>query len=403
MNRQDKAHRMTWRMFPWLLSVCVLLLCPFSAQSGSMLHKGDWKGPTLTDVRHAALPDHTRVVLDLTSSVQFETHALEADANRSLPPRIYVDLLGTRLVTEKRLIKTSGGHLHRVRLGQYKPDVVRVVLDLKGLGEYQAFILPDPYRLVLDVRSNGSGPRGSGLVRKRAKPQPVAPRIRKIVLDPGHGGKDPGAIGPRGVKEKDIVLVLAKKLAHRLRRDMGVHVVLTRSADIFIPLEDRTAMANAENADLFISLHVNASENKRAGGLETYYLDNTTDEAAIRLAARENSTSRRNVTDLQFILSDLVQNSKLADSITLANYLQSSLVSRTRRRYHGVKDLGVKKGLFYVLVGARMPSVLVELFFVTNKLEARNLTRRRFQGSIVEGIYQGIRKYQQSLKVVKNL
>jgi len=162
-------------------------------------------------------------------------------------------------------------------------------------------------------------------------------------------------------------------------------------------------LANAQQADLFISLHSNASRNHRAGGLETYYLDNTTDEAAIRLAARENSTSRRNITDLQFILSDLVQNSKLADSVTLANHLQTSLVRRSRQKYRGAKDLGVKKGLFYVLVGARMPAVLAELFFVTNRFEGRSLKSLTFQSAIVDGLYEGIGKYNRELLVVNNL
>jgi N-acetylmuramoyl-L-alanine amidase len=277
------------------------------------------------------------------------------------------------------------------------------VLDMKRAGQHKVFLLRDPHRLVVDVYRMGEAV-ASPAQKAASKTSPSTPRrIRKIVLDPGHGGKDPGALGPDGIREKDIVLSIAKKLARRLRRDMGVEVVLTRSRDVFIPLEDRTALANAEQADLFISLHSNASRNHRSGGLETYYLDNTTDEAAIRLAARENSTSRRNITDLQFILSDLVQNSKLADSVSLANHLQSSLVRSTRRRYREAKDLGVKKGLFYVLVGARMPAVLAELFFVTNRVEARSLKDRSFQNEIVNGLYEGIREYNRQLLFVKNL
>ncbi|MCZ6626584.1 MAG: N-acetylmuramoyl-L-alanine amidase, partial [Deltaproteobacteria bacterium] len=138
-------------------------------------------------------------------------------------------------------------------------------------------------------------------------------------------------------------------------------------------------------------------------GIETYYLDNTNDEAAIRLAARENGTSRRKISDLQFILSDLTQNSKLEDSITLAHHLHSSVVSRVRRSYGEVKDLGVKKALFHVLVGAKMPSVLAEIFFITNKREGRRLARRSYQDTIVEALYQGIKKYHKSTLVAKNL
>jgi N-acetylmuramoyl-L-alanine amidase len=227
--------------------------------------------------------------------------------------------------------------------------------------------------------------------------------IKKIVLDPGHGGKDPGAIGVDGVAEKDIVLKIAKKLAVKLKKDLGVQVVLTRTDDRFVSLEDRTAIANAEDADLFISLHMNASSNSEARGLETYYLDNTTDEASVRLAARENSTSRRNVSDLQFILSDMTQNMKLEDSVTLAHRLHDSLVGTMSPKLGDVKDLGVKRALFYVLVGARMPSVLLEMFFITNKSEGRAMRQEEYQDAVTDALYEGIQKYQESALAAKTL
>jgi N-acetylmuramoyl-L-alanine amidase len=184
---------------------------------------------------------------------------------------------------------------------------------------------------------------------------------------------------------------------------MGVQVVLTRNDDRYVALEDRTATANAEDADLFISLHMNASPKTDAKGVETYYLDNTTDEAAIRLAARENGTSRRNISDLQFILSDMTQNMKLEDSITLAHRLQGSMVGGMTKVMSDVKDLGVKKALFYVLVGARMPSVLVEMFFITNRGEGRAMSRENHQDAMVEALYEGIEKFGQSNLMVKTL
>jgi N-acetylmuramoyl-L-alanine amidase len=227
--------------------------------------------------------------------------------------------------------------------------------------------------------------------------------LRKIVLDPGHGGKDPGAVGPGGIAEKDIVLTIAKKLAAKLRKEKGVQVALTRTDDRFVALEDRTAIANAEDADLFISLHMNASPNTEARGIETYYLDNTSDEAAIRLAARENGTSRKNVSDLQFILSDMTQNMKLEDSITLAHRLQGALVGGMSTVMGDVKDLGVKKALFYVLVGARMPSVLVEMFFVTHRVEGRAMNQGKYQDAMVEALFEGIQKYDQSTMMARTL
>ena len=180
-------------------------------------------------------------------------------------------------------------------------------------------------------------------------------------------------------------------------------MVLTRRDDRFIPLEDRTAIANAEGADLFVSLHMNASPNGEARGLETYYLDNTNDEGSLRLAARENGTSRRNVSDLQFILSDMTQNMKLEDSITLAHHLQQSLVNGMSTRLADVKDLGVKKALFYVLVGARMPSVLVEMFFITNQAEGRAMSQESYQNAVVDALYDGILKYKESNVASKTL
>jgi N-acetylmuramoyl-L-alanine amidase len=368
------------------------------------------KRPLLTNIRHRSSNHYTRVVLDLSAEVKYETHILKEEPSKGLPSRIYVDLVGTRLaMDDARSIAVRDGLLRQVRVGQFSSDVVRVVLDMNSLSDYKTFVLPDPYRLVVDIQGQTNGEelvalvkRGGSYPQGEAKKAPKQ-RLRKIVLDPGHGGKDPGAIGVRGVAEKDVVLSIAKKLARKLEKDLGVEVVLTRRDDSYLHLEDRTAIANAENADLFISLHTNASPNSRARGLETYYLDNTDDEASIRLAARENGTSRRRISDLQFILSDLTQNSKQEDSITLAHHIHSSLASRVGRKYGAVRDLGVKKALFYVLVGAKMPSVLAEIFFITNKREGRQLSRSSYQNTVVEALYEGIKKYQENMLVAKNL
>jgi len=360
----------------------------------------------LTAIRNTSSRSYTRVTLELSSETRYETHRLKEDLAKGLPPRIYVDLLGTRLMMDStQPIVVQDGLLRQVRVSQFSPDVVRVVLDMSSLNGYNAFLLPDPYRLVIDIQGEAlaSLERKRELPRPRESKKPQNGALRKIVLDPGHGGKDSGAIGVGGVAEKDIVLSVAKRLAKKLKNEMGVDVVLTRRDDTFIPLEDRTAIANAEEADLFISLHTNASPNAGARGIETYYLDNTTDEAAIRLAARENATSRKGVTDLQFILSDLTQNSKLEDSISLAHRLQSALVSVVGQKHGEVRDLGVKKAQFFVLVGAKMPSVLVELFFVTNKDDARALQRSSYQEAIIEALYQGIKRYNEGTLVVKNL
>jgi N-acetylmuramoyl-L-alanine amidase len=294
-----------------------------------------------------------------------------------------------------------------------------VVLDLQNRTAHNAFMVADPYRLIIDVAgerhaagSDNSARRANQepatrkplqTTNKMGAPTAVSNGLRKVVLDPGHGGKDPGALGPGGIAEKEIVLSIAKKLAVKLKTEMGTEVVLTRKDDRFVPLEDRTLLANSQDADLFISLHVNASPNADARGIETYYLDNTTDEAAIRLAARENATSRKNISDLQFILSDMMQNMKLEDSITLAHRLQAALVSGMSKFMGDVKDLGVKKALFHVLVGARMPSVLVEMFFITNKNESRAMADPNYQDAMVDALFEGIQKYAQSNLMAKTL
>lgn len=363
----------------------------------------------LSQIRSASSEGATRVTLELSSEIRYEAHVLPEDAAKDLPPRIYLDLIGSRLGPgAKQAIPVQDGLVRQVRAAQFGPEVVRVVLDMAAVASYRTSLLSDPYRLILDIQRQGSAGAPLPLENKKgpivqANAKPAPPGLRKIVLDPGHGGKDPGAIGVDGIAEKDIVLAVAKKLALKLKKEMGVEVVLTRSDDTFVELKDRTAMANAEQADLFISLHVNASPNPDARGLETYYLDNTTDEAANRLAARENAVARSSVTDIQFILSDMIQNLKLEDSITLAHRLHASVVSQVGQRYGEVRDLGVKKALFYVLVGARMPSVLVEMFFVTHKSEARALAKEAYQDAIVDALLEGIRKYQESAQVVKNL
>ncbi len=345
----------------------------------------------LTGVRHLSGLNYTRVILDVTRPAKYTIHTLAASPAKGLPPRIYLDISGARLAVRPPRVDIGDRLVRRVRLNQFKPGVVRAVLDLKHPGSHDAVLMANPHRIVVDVerRAGGAGRRHLA--------------VRKIVLDPGHGGKDPGAVGAGGLREKDVVLRVARSLAPRLRKELGVDVVLTRNRDVFVPLKARTAMANRERADLFLSIHSNASLNRRAGGLETYYLDKTTDEATLKLAARENGTARRNLTDLQIVLSDLKLNVYLPDSISLASHLQSSLVKKTRSRYPRAKDLGVKKGLFYVLVGARMPAALAELFFVSNRREARELRRPEMRRAIVDGLARGIRTYADGLRKREDL
>ncbi|MCL2760962.1 MAG: N-acetylmuramoyl-L-alanine amidase, partial [Desulfuromonadales bacterium] len=223
-------------------------------------------------------------------------------------------------------------------------------------------------------------------------------KIRRIVIDPGHGGKDPGATGPSGIREKDVVLAIGKLVAKKLKEQLGVDVVMTRSTDVFIELQERTAIANQVGADLFVSIHANASLNPNASGIETYYLNLAKTKKVAELAAKENNTSLAKVSLLQAVLFDLMANYKLNDSAHLADFVQKALDKKVSGQYTGVKNLGVKQGPFYVLVGATMPSILVETAFVSNHQEEERLHDPEYQEQTAQGIVDGIKAYISSLK-----
>jgi N-acetylmuramoyl-L-alanine amidase len=224
--------------------------------------------------------------------------------------------------------------------------------------------------------------------------------LRRIVVDAGHGGKDPGAVGARGTLEKDITLVLAKKLASRLRKQLGCEVILTRSGDVFLPLEERTAIANKVGADLFISLHANANNNRKAYGVETYYLNFSKNDKAAAVAARENGTSIKQVSDLELILFDLMANSKINESSRLAAEIQKGLVGGLSKRYDNIRDLGVRQGPFYVLLGATMPSVLVEAAFISNSREEKRLKSKDYQDRVADSIARSVKNYAIAHKLI---
>ncbi|WP_319575539.1 N-acetylmuramoyl-L-alanine amidase [uncultured Desulfobacter sp.] len=218
--------------------------------------------------------------------------------------------------------------------------------------------------------------------------------VRKIVIDPGHGGKDPGAPGYiKGVWEKDIVLKLATTLAIKLRERLNCEVLLTRTTDRKLTLEERTAIANTQRADLFISMHCNAAKSKKLSGIETYILNLATDEQAIAVAARENATSEKNISDLAYILNDLMKHAKIEESTRLANDVHKAMVTGMKKKYGQIRDLGVKQAPFYVLLGARMPAILIEASFISNKTECKRLMTSSYRNDICNTIADGIEKY----------
>ncbi|MEJ2525357.1 MAG: N-acetylmuramoyl-L-alanine amidase [Desulfuromonadales bacterium] len=373
----------------------------------------------LSAIRFWSNPGYTRVVLDVTNEAHFSTHYLAADANRQNPARLYIDIEGVGLdAALQEITRVDDGLLQQIRTGRPRPNTVRVVFDLESLGDYKVFPLNDPWRIVIDIAGDQAPVLKRDEVQITALPKtdqdaiarvlnqtpeappllhlpktPVVPALRRIVIDAGHGGKDPGAVGPSGVLEKDVTLKLAKALASELTRVIGCEVILTRSDDVYLPLEERTAIANKVGADLFVSLHANANRSRKAYGIETYYLNFSKNDKAAAVAARENGTTLQQVSDLELILFDLMANAKINESSRLAAAIQKSLVEGISRKYSNVRNLGVRQGPFYVLLGATMPSVLVETAFISHPREEKRLTSSAYQKSAARAIASAIKEY----------
>ena len=363
----------------------------------------------VTDIRYWSNPAYTRVVINLSSDAVFKHRLLKEDPGLKKPRRLYVDISRAAISPSlKQPIPINDGLLRMARAGQYTRNTVRVVLDIESIEDYKIFAMAEPFRIVIDVmgkRGVRSHPPKAEEVR--SQPTPDKPtlahqlglKIKRIVIDAGHGGKDPGAIGKGGLQEKDVVLKIAKGLKETLVSELGAEVIMIREDDKFIPLEERTAIANTKEADIFISVHANASFNRRASGVETYYLNLTNDEAAIRVAARENAVSTKKMSDLQYILNDLMKTAKTNESSRLAAKVQGSLVASLKAKYNDVKGNGVKGAPFYVLVGTHMPSILVEVSFISNPKEEARLTDKEYIKEVVNGITIGIKGYAKEMEV----
>ncbi|MEJ2031605.1 MAG: N-acetylmuramoyl-L-alanine amidase [Deltaproteobacteria bacterium] len=357
--------------------------------------KGAHAGPVrLQPIRYWSNNDYTRVVIETDAPVTYEYSMLPRNDDK--PRRLYLDLRNCRLQPGMEAsVPIRDGLLKQVRTAQHAADTVRVVLDIESIADYKIFNLQEPFRVVIDAtgqkrpRPNmaGTGPRVPSL------PQQLGLGIQKIVIDPGHGGKDPGAIGPNGIKEKDIVLQVAKRVAQLLKQELGCRVILTRDRDVFIPLEERTAIANTSGADLFISIHANAAPSASLRGVETYFLNLATNKEAMQVAARENATSTRQLSDLQSILRDLMQNTKVNESAKLAKFVQTDIVNGLSHSYSKICDLGVRRAPFVVLIGAQMPAILIETAFLSNPEEARRLCNHAYQQKLAGQIVAGVSQY----------
>lgn len=361
---------------------------------------------TVCGLRFWSNPDYTRIVVDADQETTYMHHLLKKDPLIHKPQRLYVDLDQSRLGKDiPNHIPINDDLLINARAGQYTKESVRVVIDIKSFKDYKIFSLKNPFRIVIDVWGKEkaalcSAPAAPIVASIPSDPQTgalakqLALCVNRIVIDPGHGGRDYGAKGYlKGVYEKNIVLKISKKLAHLLRQQLNCEVILTREDDRFLTLEERTAIANTRNADLFISIHANAAHSRKAYGIETYFLNLATDDDAISVAARENATSTKNISDLQSILNDLMKNAKITESSRLADYVQNYLYLDLKKKYSNINNKGVKQAPFYVLLGARMPAILVETSFISHPRECKRLINTDYQDELCRSIAKGIVKY----------
>src|ERR1700682_1108737 len=493
--------------------------------------------PRVTGVRHWSTPDYTRVAIDVEQEVKFGSQRI------SHPDRIFFDLRDTKLASTLvgKTFDVDDGFLKKIRVAEFQPGRTRIVLEVDDLARYDAFLLPDPYRLIIDIHgkdnyakqsratgilktdvgrtdviktdtpsvkgrlvppttttasaesaddssepvsaggdskpdsanpasgigvikttvavkgSNRKIPKtiveaedrapstvaalkqeklrpevtsASSLRRKKPHSATAAPdtadlrpetrearptaagdrsliralglKIGKIVIDAGHGGHDTGTIGPNGLLEKDVVLDVAKRLGRLLETRLGAEVIYTRQDDTFIPLETRTAIANRERADLFISIHANSSRDSDARGVETYYLNFTSSPEALEVAARENAVSEKSIHELQDLVKKIALKEKIEESREFAGDVQESLYGGLGLNTAGIRNRGIKKAPFIVLIGANMPSILAEISFVSNPTDERRLETSDYRQRIAESLYRGIAKYVNGLSGVKD-
>lgn len=500
-------------------------LCLFGSLWASAASRRTERVPLITGIRYWSTSEYTRVAIDLQSEVRY-------DASRvSSPDRIFFDFHGARLspqLVDKSDHVIDEGFLRQIRAEQISRDTTRIVLNVTDASQYYAFFLPNPARLIIDVRgtvagakpvytasapvvrkpvSTASAPptrkaarhvrmnsleiaaaRGIGLgpdviPASRAgepiemawttrfprrswqasgsdvgfrRPTPASPRepspppanalvaatiepsaksrtvrhsrnsvskpvtpaelptsgepslvrtlglkINRIVIDAGHGGHDSGTLGPGGIEEKDVVLDVALRLGALLKQRLGADVIYTRDTDTFIPLETRTEIANKAHADLFISIHANSSSDPTVRGVETYYLNFTTSADALAVAARENAVSDQSIHQLSDLVKKIALQDKISESRTFASDVEQSLYGGLESGNPGLRDRGVKKAPFVVLIGANMPSILAEISFLTNPEDASELRRPKYRERIAESLYKGVARYVDSLGGVR--
>ena len=388
---------------------------------------------TVQNIRHWVGDSHTRVVLDLSGPTP------HTEGRLTNPDRVFFDLQGSTpdAELEGRAFPIEGSHLQRIRLGVPEPKTTRVVLDFSSVREVSVFALPDPYRLVVDIHGAppvqmadagggkttdspagaagkaGEAPRTAATETPDSENEgsPSVPlptqggysvarqfgaRVGRIVIDAGHGGKDPGTRAG-SLHEKEIALDVAKRVRDDLE-ERGFEVIMTRDKDVFIPLEQRAFIANSRRADIFVSIHVNAARNRKARGLETFYLNLATSADAAEVAARENaSTGKVRIADVRKLMDQVWNHARKEESRELATVMQAEIAESILGGVKHPLNRGVKTAGFHVLLGAQMPAVLVEVGFVSNREEARQLRSSPHRKKLASAVADGITRYAEML------
>ncbi len=380
------------------LAIMVLAVAPALPSSGQT------QTAEIYDLRFFTHPNFTRIVVDAGTLREY------APMESRNPDRITVDIFQARLnpIVREEAAPSKSDYITQIRISQKTETTVRVAIDVdfNRVRRYEVFHVFDPFRIVIDIYPHEKRPAAAGIAP--AKPaQPVGKGytmarqlglgVRTILIDPGHGGADPGCLDPTALYEKDLTLDISLRLRDLLQANTNLAVLMTRETDIAVPLENRTVIANQRRADLFVSVHINAFPEARRKGVETFFLNFSTDPAVNALAARENATTTKTIGEMDKIIRKIVQNSKIIESQELARRIQKSLVSALGKGYRDVTDLGTKGGPFWTLIGAEMPSVLVEVSHLSNPIEAKRLREDAYRQAAARGIYEGILAYLQSL------
>ncbi|HUT07299.1 MAG TPA: N-acetylmuramoyl-L-alanine amidase [Candidatus Latescibacteria bacterium] len=370
----------------------------------------------VVNLRRFTHPNFTRIVIDIGKLREYTSGELKD------PGRIYVDVLQAKLnpILQSQSYPVKSEYISQVRISQKTSSTVRVVVDVEfsQIQSYRVYHLLDPFRLVIDIYPRETKTPADKALHPAYKTQPPVKRevtpqdpslvgtsmarqlglgVRTIVIDPGHGGPKPGTIGKSRLQEKTVNLDIALALQKLLREKAGLDAILTRESDVDVPLETRTVIANQKRADLFVSIHSNAHRDRKRGGVETFFLNISPDPSVIALAAAENATSSKSIGDMKSVLLKIVQNSKIQESRDLAEKIQKNLVKSLSADLPAIKDLGVKGGPFWVLIGGEMPSVLVEVSHLSNAKEEAKLKTKKYRELAAQGIYNGIMEYIRSL------